>query len=44
MGWEEGLYRMGDDISSGYDVNLRRGVQQTAPVIEVAHKQIPGPS
>lgn len=35
---------MGDDISYGYDVNLRRAEQHTAPIIEVAHKQIPVPS
>lgn len=32
------------DISYGYDVNLRREDQQTAPNIEVADKQILVPS
>lgn len=44
MEWEEGHYGMEDDISYGYDVNLRRGEQQTAPNIEVADKEILVPS
>lgn len=35
---------MGDEISYGYDINLKRGEQQTAPNIEVTDKQMLVPS